>query len=695
MNDNSNTPISRRGYLAGGAALVAGVVLPGCGGGDDALSTTAGADGTEVLAAKMTTTEYPLSSGTAAREVYFVEIAHRGTLQSRVLIGWRGSSSATVSDKPGGTTASAFAIDYATLDNTPSNRADSAATRTTFRDELYVNVVIGGRTQIVGRNYAGANPQNVTKGTYSYDGTDETELLFAYSGVASTTNWDVAVRFFKAASADMGARRGDWITEVVRNDPHHDHNQGLSHSYPLFYPLLPAANAAHTLGVIQNTSTGADTLSVPSHRHSGHRELVRPVGLVQTSTAARNHNRRRLERHMVRHANAIRAESAPTTANIGDKGTRMHNELMKALFGGTIGDKITNAITNSVTKIKNATNFTVNNGLETLANAADDLDTDANWADIQRALNETPRQPALGSAGGGASAAVSLQAKVEANFLMPFIEYPSHVGVRASMLIARQTWASLTADGVNSAKTTTYRLSQRAASGYKVTVTGILGPTWSETICSVDVEVNVAMTIKNDTSGVRRCRVDAITLDPVLDINLRDWTGKLLEKAMAKVLDRAAGMVSNGNVATIATPVANGPAAAATWTNFANALDPGIVSGAMVAAAATKLEQMAIAAMQTAGRTWSLIEVSPLRMSVFNSDAFESYFGTFRGGFQGAASFAYMPGVKYLAGTGFEVKNTAVAGVLRVFGGGDAYMLYGTKGVQGAVLTSSVTGGST
>jgi hypothetical protein len=704
MNNDDQTNLTRRKYLTGGAAVAASAALTACGGGGDDLDPPLATADTvqEAIEAEVAANRVRPQAGgtpiidlsTTTREVYFIEVSFKGTRAAYVDLYPSNSSGAIRIGQRAANTGTAHALQFATLDTTPSNQADSSTTRTNLLNQMWMYVRMdqstGHSNAYMGTPISHGTNAKRTK----YTDFSETEWLVAWQGTPTATNWDVSVRFFKAATADRGTRRSTWITEMYQYEPNHDNNAGKTLSYPKFYGGLPTEATTHAAGIIVSTSNGADTLAIPNHRHAGHFELIKPLGHVHSASASAQHGHRRLQRHMERFGDKIKSESAATTANIQLKSNRVHNELMKVIFGGTIGDKVTSAAADSVAKIQNATSFTVDSGLETLCQYADDLDTTANQTDIQRALDETPRQPELGSAGGGASASMSLQAKVDATFLMPFIEYPTHAAVRASLLIARKSWASLTADGINSSKTTTYRLSQRATSGIKLTVTGVLGPSWPESVCTVDVEVNVAMTIKNDSTGNRKTRVDAIVLDPVLDINLRNWTTKLLEKAMAKVLNRVANIVSNGNVETIASGLRDASSASA-WSAMAQNFNPGLVSGGMLSAGAAKLEQMALSALQNNGRTWSLIEFSVLRLGFFNSDAYDTYTGAFRPGFQGSLSFAYFPGVKYLAYTGFEAKLATLSGVVRIGGGGDAYMLYGTKGVQGAVLNSAVTGGAT
>ncbi|AOG24693.1 hypothetical protein [Acidovorax sp. RAC01] len=703
-NQKDNKNVSRRSYLAGGAAIAAGSILPGCGGGDtetelDQQINLAENIDSEVQVARAETTKAASTTAlidlnTNTQEWYYIEIAYKGSRNASVLLSVEPGLNYTIGERRTDT-GTAHCIQHALLDTAPSSRENTLANRTKLLNYAALRISIGNGTQSGATFWAGKGIESGPRAQrYYYSDHQETEWLFAYSGTASPTNWDVAVRFFRAPSSEVNGQWTAYISNIALSEPNHDHNKGKTVVYPKFYPNLPNEPTTHAAGIIANSSTGEDTLVIPNHRHPSHFELIKPLGHKFNNSISRKLHARRIIRHMERFGSHIRSESAATTANLGGKASRVHNELMKVLCGGSIGEKITGALTDSVTKIKNSTNFSVNSAIEKLCQYADNLDTENNKADIQRALNQAPKQKSKGTEGVGASAGVSLQVKAQGNFVIPFIDVPSHAAIRTSLLISKASWAALSTDGEDFEKTSTYRLSERGKSGYKLTITGILGPDVFPTkTLQFDVEVNLAMSIERDTTGKYHCRIDAIVLDPVLDLNMRSWTTEIMEKAMGKVLGSVPRLSNITALKDLTTEMVEN-ASSTTWTGIANELDPGLSGGALLPGAVAVLEDVALAALTKAGRTWSLQEYSPARFCFFNSDSFDTYTGDFRGGFKGSLAVGYMPGVKVLAGTGFEVKTSNVEGVFRVLAGTEINFMFGSRGVQGAALQSNITSGA-
>jgi hypothetical protein len=336
--------IDRRTYLMGGASMLAAPLLTACGGGSgESGEASASGSGEPASVTIQSVSNYTraISFNTAVREVYFIEVAHRGTLQSNVMVytGIPGNVTTTVlSDRPANT-GTAYAVQFATLDTGPIGAANTAAERTLLQDNLRFLVTVTGSQGAKQGRFGGTSANltlDVTRTTYN-DSTPHTEWLVAYSGIASATNWDVVIRIFRAATADRGAARTSWLSEVVKNEPAHDHNGNVTITYQNPDPGLAGIDisAAYSAGYIADTATGADTIVLASHRHTGHYELVKPLYHTHTAIHSHEHTLRYILRHIIRFGSTISSAYAGDATVVGSWDRRLQAEALKLVYPGS------------------------------------------------------------------------------------------------------------------------------------------------------------------------------------------------------------------------------------------------------------------------------------------------------------------------------------------------------------------------
>ena len=704
--------LTRREYLSGGAALAASVLLPGCGGGDD---EDMAAEDNFVRAANAAYSEVSRESAQAARftpvvslssslrEVYFIEVSFRGSRGGRVLL-QVGSDSYVIGSRALNT-GSVHALQFATLDTTPSNKSNTSAVRQGLLNDLmlYVEISQSSTSSVIHRVGKGFTSLDSAQRTIHQD-TQETEWLFAWNGTASSTNWDVAVRFFYADSGEMGNRRADWVTEIARNLPTHQHNNGRTIEHVSVINGTPILDVNETSRFLRHDD-GLDTLVLPSHRHRGHFEMLRPLLHITDIHAGAAHIYRRIKRHIQRFSFIIHnsSYSEPQKMNL------LFTEACKVLYGGSLAETIYNIGVDSIQKIKALSDHPIDDGIESLCNYAEQLDLTGDAAKRRLAVANAPRPQNLGPTTGiGIAFSSSLQAKVGWEFSLEWLKLPfkAHIGCRVSLLAARYTAMSLKNQNNIDNIAATYSVRNRETDGIKLGVVGIVGPSslfsnLTGTVSddsknnrfSFDLEVTTNMTIKK-VNGNRKCRVDSVTFDPVIDFNMRDMFEDIVQRGF-------------GRYAQIITNADNGTAAAADGTpgtprpsswfeNVGPMLRLSLASFPVPIALAGRFAQSTVAALANGRRVWSLAEFSTLRFNFINGDSFPTYTGNFRPGFQGPFSLSWTPAAKFFLGYGSAGKvkwpgteNTFDA-FIRVFNGIDTYLVVGTKSVQNATLSGLI-----
>lgn len=674
---NKLTPTRRKVILAGAAASAA-----------------------PLLSAQTSPTNPPLlSSSLTRREVYHVEVVHKGVGYSRVRLGvWGGSSNGQffeISKKLDTANATVHCADYATIDNNPAHVAHrpAATNYKEFRDQLILRLELGRTSETtwfysVGGG-AARDPAKVYAAVYiPPDGSlkyVETEYLFAFSGTPSPTNWNLAVRFHHERSNEIPENKSpDWVSEIVKGSTFHPHNQNKPTTYPVHHSNALIVPNSVRAGVIQEATTARDSLVLPD-RH-GHYRLVRPAFLGSKTGPSHNHASRAVKRHLFNFSEYLATQRGDTDATSEGKALALHNEISNVTLGPTYSSKLMQHLeavrTSSINHLRD---FNFDALLEPYLTSVNNSDNVELSTAIDRVLQEG--NPTLSNftsklgLGIGVAGSASVQIGGAFNWLIPDSP-PLKTGLRLSLVLARG-FTSVNSGNTGNITTTTSKYNIRtdaADRGYKLQCTAVLGQAALPGEPPViDMEFTAALTVKR-VSGSLKCRVDSLVVDPVLDISHVGWLNKLLTECLVKAFSAqgnlsAATQPSYINASNaVASGVNNTQSYAAAHVNFAAA---GITASATpyLGSIGPGLVAFAQNFLQSTSRTWGLTEISLFRAGLFNADTSSNYTGAFRGGFAGQARLIYYPGIKFLGGAGFEVKNTRANGYFRVFGGGDAHII--------------------
>lgn len=340
--------MKRRKILTTAGAL-AGVTLAGCGGGADSSSSAsggAGEMGSESKSEIAAVVDPYTFIDSQTRRVYHVEVAHRGSYKHEVYLCYSGLDGSAkrvlLSARNSRPKNHHSSLDFSTLDTLPSGSNPDQLYAFAFNSYIEVVFTIDNRAIPV-KAPLSAEPNIGTQwSSYEYDEHDETELLISRDGTTpSTTNWAVAVRFFRMPIEDHGSQRSDYLTEIVRNAPTHDSSVLLDGTVlPVGYPNTHTkyqrltGDEAHIAGVIASDN-GEDTLAIPSHRHAGHFELVRTSAIAHPNTVVRDQTLRRLRRHHQRHIKKLKALAGTDRDKQQRAVLSAHDEAMATSFGAS------------------------------------------------------------------------------------------------------------------------------------------------------------------------------------------------------------------------------------------------------------------------------------------------------------------------------------------------------------------------
>jgi hypothetical protein len=239
------------------------------------------------------------------------------------------------------------------VDQTDPTHKDYGTFQTILRQKLRMQVVIGqsstsgGRNIIIGTDLSKTSFANKTVD----NGGGETEWLCAFSGTASKSNWDVAIRFWKLDA--MFVPVSD-LTTIISAPLKKFFSDTTSHAgtflkYP--DPTHPIERKLTTAGyeaAVHQVSGQKDIILIPSHRYTNSYELV-PAGydLMKASADADYkaysiHMMHKMRRHLDRFAQQHITEMTKSGSQLyGLVTTAAHNEFHNLVLGTTYAANFT------------------------------------------------------------------------------------------------------------------------------------------------------------------------------------------------------------------------------------------------------------------------------------------------------------------------------------------------------------------
>ena len=322
----------------------------------------------------------------------------------------------------------------------------------------------------------------------------------------------------------------------------------------------------------------------------------------------------------------------------------------------------------------------------------------------------------------------SLQLIVSKNFIL--YDMPTKAGVRISLGLMNGTFANNTkTDETNTSSYNIFEIADRLASGYKVQITAIFGATDFWTFIksyiklpaaiqkfadnhiatyTTDFELTFAMSVLNGGA----VRLDAIQVDPVFDWDAKTYLGKVIQKALVKIisgLSRSDVDALAGEIEMTELRSTISQARSAAWENVKSTANAsGMLSGFRAGSAGSYMVKQFVPNLEpiieeTAGdafadwpeipNKWTnplffseTLELSPLRLTwpnrnLINGSTSKAY---------DATTVAWGPAVKFLNSAGYEISRNGYVIKFRILVGVTlGYVLGSNDAIKATVGTQA------
>ncbi|MDO8248222.1 MAG: hypothetical protein Q7T78_00685 [Rhodoferax sp.] len=669
--------MKRRKILTSAGAL-AGAALTGCGGGGE--DGPLGGDPSSQIAAYTVPAALVPANGQ-----YQVEVVFNTTRAISVTLTIN-NTVYTIASKTT-TTGTSHRIGFATCRfNTDTASSTYNWGKLTVQDGL--NATIVGNNTAQTTNYAQytAITTEVEK-EYEWNFYSKTNLAHLCS-----------VRFFTIPTNELDTYASGVYAKVIANTSTHTNDGGLTKVLPIHHATTLQI-VDHQAAVIKDATNKKDTICLPNNRRPGHDELV--PSYMAASAAERAVLKRRMMRHVDRHAKAVRASHVLDSTDDHNISSMLGNEIVRVFGGASFIDHLNSTRDNIVTSITNNLDQMGREFYDFCTLRLPTLSSPEMITSTRNLMNGAENGEVSSNAAGGVGASTSLQCSLSitaANYPWPGINLGG--GVRVSLGLARESYKWVA--GVGSAPDT-YDISQVGDKGVKLGFTFIVkGFNSSEfklgtfnSGLAMDIEVTANFTVKDGA-----WRLDVIQFDPVIDLDTRTWLGAMVSRGLARML----ASTVNGLQAIAALPIAMNAALPPYMSGLNTKM--GTFAGQMFSSGAqlvnAGIKDYMIPMLQTmrdkldgtgAGtRTWATFELSALRFCIPNSDVNDPAI-TFRGGFR-YGGIGWQPGAKYIVGFGINPNYTtpyyppgtvvppgtpSISAFMRVVTVMDIFVMYGTS----------------
>lgn len=634
--------MKRRNVLTSAGAL-AGIALTGCGGGGED-----GAPSSQIAAYTIPQALVPDNLTQYQVEVVFyskttVDVwLHKPvdpdnpTNPTSIQIGWKGNTNGNSNKTYYGRL---LCIPWPTFNNYDY----TLAVTETASGVLQAPIVAG----------ASANITPDTLREYAVHNNEETEYEWTFR---SRVNGTVLahVRFIPFPSSENITFTGGAFYNYVANTAPRTNGMQTTQHFPNLLPTtLRAIN--HETGVMlaPTSSSDRDTLRLPNHRILGHDELFP----TYVSTAAGSQERlfvgKRLIRHMKRYANEIR-NFGITGANAIEARSAISNEIARVVGGKKFIDYMNDLRTNFNAAMSSDTTAMqeIIDLIQGYLPGVDNVTMDGQVRQLEDDLYA--QYSGNMSSGGGLNTTIAVQVAgsiTRPNWPRAGITLGGGCRLSLPMFARRRRFGVATANG--------YTFADAAPEGLKFGVVAIVKLFDTKVFnilgTSMDVEVTISCTLKEQT-----LRIDNIAYDPVFDADTRALLAKLFTECMARATAATQGATDGPVTSAIemtvpaATTEISAGGAAAVATAVSGATNTYLNCFSTTAAA---FNDLGVRPETYNLRNYATAELSPLRVTVINSDTLDPA-TPLRSGFQGTSVGIWHPGAKAIVGAGWNPIKT-------------------------------------
>lgn len=386
-----------------------------------------------------------------------------------------------------------------------------------------------------------------------------------------------------------------------------------------------------------------------------------------------------------------------------------YNRISTAVSNGisTMQATVNNAFNDWIDEISAAMNVpagdtTISENLETTSTADLNSQEDRFFRGLEQVFESEPESVNI-FLGWGMASTVNLQVGVSSaipNF--PCAGLSAGLGFRLSLGLHKRSKVMgatiLKTQGDEDLKSNLkpgqrYSITEHETKGVKVGAVGIVKVASSRVILINGVDVDIEITV-NSTYTNGRTRVDSVTFDPVLDVDGRAFAGRMILRVMNFLADLGAGLVNITKLAsgcfmaglrslnpyyvptiptTIRIPSLQPPPAETvvpaqeSLMNFRDAgvtvVRNGAERGVSIGDRGWVFDlknyfgyESENGVLSITPRYWSTVEFSPLRMSFVNGGLKDDIASDTPNWTPSNTNFYYHPALKFITGTGAELK---------------------------------------